>query len=126
MSSLPVHARKLRPLKLVVSVESWSIEARECFSLAAVLIALRVGSYLIGTFTNEFLRYLGPNLVAGFIGSAVTIFGFDVILRRRQQRLHLPIQGAIQFDMCLVCFSALSAAFKAIQSTDVATLDNPN
>lgn len=78
----------------------------EFFALALVLFFLCAGSYALSRTSSAYMQNLGPNLLAGFIGSACTIFGFDLVLRRREERLRRPIRVAIYNDVCRLCAAA--------------------
>lgn len=84
----------------------------EFFVLALVLVFLCAGSYALSRTPSSYLQNLGPNLLAGFIGSACTIFGFDLVLRRREERLRRPIRAAIYNDVCRLCRAACVAYVK--------------
>ncbi len=81
----------------------------EFFALAIALFFLCAGSYALSRASSSYLQNLGPNLLAGFIGSAFTIFGFDLVLRRREKRLRRPIRAAIYNDVCRLCRTACIA-----------------
>jgi hypothetical protein len=50
-------------------------EAREHFILVGALVLLTVAAVAFNWSGNDYLKNLGPNLVAGFVGSALTIYG---------------------------------------------------
>lgn len=114
----PSVVATVRMVKRVIRVADWTIESREYFVLVGVIAAGCLGSYALNWTGSDYLKNLGPNLLAGFVGSAVTIFGFDVILRRRQERLNLPIRAAIYFDIKRLTEAALGVEFKAIDDAE--------
>jgi hypothetical protein len=108
---MPINQRSnLSPFR-----DSFIWQNREYIALAAVIAALCFGSYELHRFKNAYLDGLGPNLLAGFVGSAVTIFGFDVILRIRDARLRAPIRIAIYNSVISLCECGINPATLAKQ-----------
>ncbi|WP_211606159.1 hypothetical protein [Paraburkholderia nemoris] len=80
---------------------------REHLLLIALLAIFALASLALQLTHSEYLKSLGPNLVAGFIGSFATIYGFEFILKRREARLALPVKAATYEDVRLIARWAL-------------------
>ena len=99
-------------------------EAREHFILVGALVLLTVAAVAFNWSGNDYLKNLGPNLVAGFVGSALTIYGFDFILKRREERLRDPLKRAVYRDVRGVTREALGFWARPIDAPDFDRLSN--
>ncbi|MCX5830068.1 MAG: hypothetical protein NTV58_19025 [Deltaproteobacteria bacterium] len=68
------------------------------------LIGVAIALQFLG---NEGLSSLGSNLVAEFIGAAVTIYGVDYLIKRREERRLLPVRAASYEDVRIMTHWAL-------------------
>lgn len=57
---------------------------------------------------NEAASSLGLNLLAGFIGSLVTVYGIDYLARQREERRMLPVRAAAYEDVRIMTAWALN------------------
>ncbi|WP_028223212.1 hypothetical protein [Paraburkholderia oxyphila] len=75
-----------------------STRLTEAFDRWSILILVLVGcvvSFGLTMTCSAYLQSLGSNLLAGFIGSGVTLFGFDRLQTRRKAREQLPARYAL-------------------------------
>lgn len=98
---------------------NWALRSWEALLLGTALILLVGFSYWLSLATDDYLKNLGLNLLAGFIGSIVTIFGLDVLMRRMNAHLRVPLRAAVYHDINGLLeraywFWALGAAASAV------------
>ena len=72
------------------------------FALPALLVLFALLSFALKWTDSDYLKSLGPNLVAGFIGSGVTVYGVEYLQKRREERRMLPVKAAIYEDVRLI------------------------
>jgi hypothetical protein len=72
--------------------------AIDVLGLPALLLVLIAVSYRLTTSTNALLKDLGPNLISGFIGSAVTVYAIEFLQKRREKRRLLPVTASVFED----------------------------
>jgi len=81
--------------------------AIDVLGLPALLLVLIAVSYRLTTSTNALLKDLGPNLISGFIGSAVTVYAIEFLQKRREKRRLLPVTASVFEDVRLMTDRAL-------------------
>lgn len=65
------------------------------------------GAYILSRSSISFFSNLGSSLVAEFIGAAVTVFGIDYLIKRREENSLLPVKAATYEDVRLLVAWAL-------------------
>ena len=70
--------------------------------LPAFFVLLVVGAYCLSRSSSNFYSNLGSSLVAEFIGAAVTVFGIDYLIKRREEKSLLPVKAACYEDVRLL------------------------
>ena len=88
----------------VGTLVSWAVDS---LGLPILLAALIGASYGLSTSSNSSLKDLGLNLMAGFVGSAVTIYAVDFLQKRRERRRLLPVTASVFEDIRLMTDRAL-------------------
>lgn len=79
--------------------ENWSIIVFFILTIGAAIVLQKYGS--------ENLSSLGANLVAGFIGSAATVYGIDLLIKHRDERNLLPVRASSYEDVRIMTHWAL-------------------
>lgn len=80
----------------------------DILKLPALFAVLLGGSILLEKFGTPYYSGLGGNLIAEFVGAAVTVFGIDYLLRRREEKRRLPITASSYEDVRVMTHWALS------------------
>jgi hypothetical protein len=75
--------------------------------LVALFLFLIAGAFLVQEYGGTYGSSLGPNLVSEFIGAAVTVYGIDYLIRRREEKRLLPVKAASYEDVRVMTHWAL-------------------
>lgn len=67
--------------------------------LVALFLVLLGGAWLVQEYGGNYGASLGPNLISEFIGAAVTVYGIDLLIRRREEKRLLPVRAASYEDV---------------------------
>jgi len=82
-----------------------------------VFVVLIGGAYLLTYSPNSGLSGLGSNLIAEFLGAAVTVFGIDYLIKRREDDRLLPVRASSYEDVRLMTHWALDLWRGAYESS---------
>lgn len=85
--------------------------------LPTLFVALVVAAYLLTKSSSGNLAGLGSNLIAEFIGTAVTVFGIGYLIKRREQARLLPMRASSYEDVRLMTHWALDLWRDAYESS---------
>ncbi|QIE23538.1 hypothetical protein SBC1_14250 [Caballeronia sp. SBC1] len=89
----------MQRISKIGTLVSWAIDR---LGLPILLVILIGASYWLSTNSNSSLKDLGLNLMAGFVGSAVTIYAVDFLQKRRERRRLLPVMASVFEDIRLM------------------------
>lgn len=89
----------------------------EQLSLPVLFLSLVAGAYLLSKSSNATLSGLGSGLIAEFLGAAVTVFGIDYLIKRRDQKRMLPVKASSYEDIRLIVCWALQLWHSAYSSS---------
>lgn len=78
------------------------------YLLAALFLVLLGGAWLVQEYGGNYGASLGPNLISEFIGAAVTVYGIDFLIRRREESRLLPVRAASYEDVRVMTNWALN------------------
>jgi hypothetical protein len=85
-----------------INKEKW-----DSLKLGIFFFALIGSALILQIFGNENLSSLGSNLFAEFVGAAVTVYGIDYLIKRREERRLLPVRAASYEDVRIMTHWAL-------------------
>jgi hypothetical protein len=86
--------------------------------LLVILLAVGIAvSLAMDWCPNSYIKGLGPNLLAGFIGSAVSVYGIDHLQRRRQMREQIPLLASCAEQVHLLSQTAIEFWRQAYQAS---------
>lgn len=103
-------------LKLVIQA------VKENIFLVALFLLLIAGALIVQEFGGTYGASLGPNLLSEFIGAAVTVYGIDLLIRRREEKRLLPVRAASYEDVRVMAHWAL-ALWKTAYEKSVGNAD---
>lgn len=95
---------------------------KESIFLVALFLVLIAGALVVQEFGGAYGASLGPNLVSEFIGAAVTVYGIDYLIRRREEKRLLPVKAASYEDVRVMTHWAL-ALWKTAYEKSVGNAD---
>lgn len=83
-------------------------ELKDNIFLVALFLILLGGAWLVQEYGGNYGASLGPNLISEFIGAAVTVYGIDFLIRRREELRLLPVRAASYEDVRVMTNWALN------------------
>jgi len=80
---------------------------KENIFLVTLFLFLIAGAFLVQKYGGIYGSSLGSNLVSEFIGAAITVYGIDYLIRRREEKRLLPVRAASYEDVRIMTHWAL-------------------
>jgi hypothetical protein len=75
--------------------------------LVSLFLLLIGGAVAVQEYGDTYGKALGSNLISEFIGAAFTVYGIDLLIRRREEKRLLPVRAASYEDVRVMTHWAL-------------------
>lgn len=92
---------------MIVRLKSLARSIREDMLLFILFLLLVVGAIVVQKYGGDYGASLGPNLLSEFVGAAITVYGIDFLIRRREEKRLLPVKAASYEDVRVMTHWAL-------------------
>ncbi|BBN88476.1 hypothetical protein [Azospira sp. I09] len=95
---------------------------KENVFLVVLFLFLIASALIVQECCGAYGASLGPNLLSEFIGAAITVYGIDFLIRRREEKRLLPVRAASYEDVRIMAHWALNL-WKAAYEKSVGNAD---